>query len=334
MLEFGFGAYPENSLEEIIQTAQLGETLGYDVAWVLDQTFYRDPFVMLALSARATHHIRLMLGVTNPFTRHPVQVARAAATIDEASGGRLSIAYGAGNRKELILPLGLEQTKAGPRCREAVIVTKQLLAGEEVRYRSDTLVLDGVKLLTPTRPRLPIYLAGRGPYILQAGGEVADGVIIGGLVSQSGIEYALDQVYRGATNQGRNPKEIDIIWWGSCYLTDGPGIDINKLKSSVGHIIGGAPIDVLRIIGLEEDRIQTLKNAYTLGGPAGVGSLVTDYEIDLLAIVGNAKECSRKIARLASSGVNQVGLLLNQRTSQEQEAFLKRFAQDVISDFR
>jgi 5,10-methylenetetrahydromethanopterin reductase len=334
MLRFGFGAVPEAGLDDSVRLARLGESLGYDTAWMPDQTFFRDPFVVLTVCAQATEHIRLMLGVTNPFTRHPVQVARAVATIDEVSGGRLSLAYGAGNRKELLLPLGMEQTSAGPRCREAAVVTKRLLSGEQVHYRSDTLVVDGVRLLTPPRPGLPIYLAGRGPYILKAAGQVADGAIIGGLVSPAGLGYAIGLVRDGAGSQKRDLKDVDIVWWGSVYLTDDRSKIVDNLKSSVAHIIGGAPLEVLQTIGLSDERIKALKLAYSAGGPAGAAPLVTDAEIDLLTIAGDAEHCAAKMAQLQAVGVKQVGILLNQPTPKEQEEFLSRFAREVMPHFR
>jgi 5,10-methylenetetrahydromethanopterin reductase len=334
VLKFGFGSVPKASIADTVRLVQLGETLGFDVAWVPDQTFFRDPFVVLTACVQATNRIRLMLGVTNPYTRHPAQVARAAATVDELAGGRLSLGYGAGNRKELLLPLGMEQTEAGPRCREAVMITKRLLAGEEVHYRSPTLVVDGVRLLLPPRPGLRVYLAGRGPHILKAAGEVADGVIIGGLVSPGGLTYALDMVRQGAASQNRELTALDIISWVGCHITDDRAATIETLRPSVAHIIGGAPIEVLRTIGLADERITQLKQAYAAGGPAGGAPLVTETEVDLLTIVGSPEECSAGIRRLEEAGVNQVGLLLNQPTQEAQEAFLLRFAHEVMPHFR
>lgn len=333
MLRFGFGTVPSYSLHHSVHLAQVGESLGFDMVWVPDQTFFRDPFVVLTLIASATARVRLMLGVTNPYTRHPAQIARAAATVDEVSGGRLILGFGAGNRRELILPLGLEQTEAGPRCREAVLVTRQLLAGDEVRYRSDTLVVDGVQLLLPPRPQLPIYLAGRGSHILKAAGEVADGVIIGGLVSAEGLRYALDQVNDGVPNRTKVGKEFEIISWVTCHLTDDREQTIETLKPSVAHIIGGAPFAVLRTIGMTPERISILKEAYTHGGSAGAAHLVETNEVDLLTIVGDGEECSRRIQELAEAGVDQVGMLLTQPTPEEQISFLHRFSREVMPNF-
>ena len=108
-----------------------------------------------------------MIGVANPFTRHPVQVARAAATLDDHSPGRVALGYGAGNRRELILPLGGEQERAAAHCREALVLCRRLLRGEYLNHRGDCFVADGVELEMAPHPDVPLYLAARGPLVLQ-----------------------------------------------------------------------------------------------------------------------------------------------------------------------
>lgn len=334
MMKFGFGAVPAYSIKDSVELVQLGENLGFDMAWMPDQTFYRDPFVVMTVTAQATKRIRLMLGVTNPYTRHPAQVARAIATLDEVSDGRVILGYGAGNRKELLLPLGYEQDLAGQRCREAVIVVKQLLAGKQVDYRSSTLVAAGVELLIPPRPALPVYLAGRGPKILEAAGEVADEVVIGGLVSEPGIEYALEVIAQGEKRRDAGLGPVHKISWVSCHITADREATVERLKTNVAHIIGGAPREVLLTIGLGAERIDDLKRAYAAGGPSGAAPLVTAAEVDMLTIVGDGEACSARIQQLADAGIDELGVLLTQKTPEDQAAFLRQFAAEVMPHFR
>ena len=104
------------------------------MAWIPDQTFYRDPFLVMAHWAQATENIQLMIGVTNPYTRHPAQVARAIATVDEISGGRAHLGIGSGNRRELLLPMGYEQDAAAARTREMLTLVRALLHGETLQH--------------------------------------------------------------------------------------------------------------------------------------------------------------------------------------------------------
>ena len=68
-MRFGFGFVPSLPPEDSLRVVRLGERLGYEMAWIPDQTFYRDPFLVMAHWAQATENIQLMIGVTNPYTR-------------------------------------------------------------------------------------------------------------------------------------------------------------------------------------------------------------------------------------------------------------------------
>jgi 5,10-methylenetetrahydromethanopterin reductase len=335
-VRFGFGAVPARTVAESVRLIEEGERLGYDRAWVPDQTFHHDPFVILAEAARATSRIGLMLGVANPFTRHPVQVARSAASLDELSAGRITIGYGAGNRDELVARLGLPHTHAAERCREAVAITRRLLAGEEVTYQSRTLSVDRVRLESDPRPDVPIFLGARGPRILAAAGEVADGVIIGSIASASGLAYALASVRAGARKSGRELSDIAVISWVGVTLTDDGARALDELRPRTAHVIAGhrTPVEVLESVGLSRARIAELRRAYAERGTAGTAPLITAAEVSLFALVGTADECRSRIEALAAVGVTELGILLQQRSLDARVAFLERFAEQVMRPLR
>lgn len=334
-MKFGFGLVPKGALAESIDLVQRAEALGFDMAWVPDQTFFRDPFLVIAEWARATSSIEFMIGVTNPYTRHPAQVARAVATLDEITGGRLNLGIGAGNRRELLLPMGHEQTAAAARCREMAVLVRALLRGEMVHHRSEYVIADGIELQwTPSRADVPIHIAGRGGLTLQAAGEVADGAIVGALVSPAGLDYAFDAIRSGAEKAGRSVEDVRVISWVTCVVTDDVAAVEDRLKASVAHIIGGAPVSLLTAIGMDESYVSALKATYAEGGSAAASRHVTEREIDMLMIVGNADAVTEKAKRLAARGVEQIGVLLTGPTIDDNLATLERISRDIIARFR
>jgi alkanesulfonate monooxygenase SsuD/methylene tetrahydromethanopterin reductase-like flavin-dependent oxidoreductase (luciferase family) len=66
---FDFAFIPERSLTESVDLIRLGEELGYRGAWIPDQGFHRDPFVVVAHAADGTERIALGVGITSPYTR-------------------------------------------------------------------------------------------------------------------------------------------------------------------------------------------------------------------------------------------------------------------------
>src|SRR5215211_5675779 len=91
--------------------ARAAEAAGFDQFWVSDDLFLRSAWVILSAVAQATERIRVGTCIVNPYTMHASELAMAAATLDELSGGRflLGISAGAG---DFLGWVGIEQ--AGP----------------------------------------------------------------------------------------------------------------------------------------------------------------------------------------------------------------------------
>jgi len=73
------------------------ESYGYYRVWIPDTIV--SPWEAWLAAGTIMHHtnrLRIGLGVTNPYTRHPVVVAQMAATMQRLSGGRLTISIGKG----------------------------------------------------------------------------------------------------------------------------------------------------------------------------------------------------------------------------------------------
>jgi len=320
----------------MVELAQFGEQHGFDVAWMPDQTFYRDPYATLAAVALSTSRITLAVGATNPSTRHPAMTARAAATLSEISGGRFILALGAGNRRDLLEPLGLPTDHAGQRCREAVLTIKRLLSGRAATHESPTLIMRNVRLQALMPFLTPVYLGARGPRILQAAGEVADGAIIGGLVSDAGLDFAIAHIRKGADSAGRNSKEIEIVNWVTTVVTDRKPDLVDAVRPTVAYIIGGAPSEVLDAVGIPKGLIRRVKTAYAEGGLQGAAPLIDAGLIDKFTIIGGPAEVAERITRVRDRGVGQIAVLMPASVGAaagiqfDMRRNLIRLAQDVI----
>ncbi len=129
-MRFGIGCPPKESgqsAEAIAQTVQRAEDCGFNEAWVGDsQGIWHDLYVSITLCAVRTRRIRLGVGVTNLITRHPAVTARAMATLDEVSGGRALLGFGAGDTA--LKHLGLKPSSLKD-MEEGILLIRGLLAG-------------------------------------------------------------------------------------------------------------------------------------------------------------------------------------------------------------
>src|SRR5262245_28640416 len=126
-----------------------------------------EAWLAASLTMQTTSRIGLGLGATNPYTRHAVVMAQMAATMQQASGGRVNLCSGRGNggfREEAGVVLHATPVE------EWLVAVRGLLAGAPTRMRGPGVQIDAMLVRThaPAMP-LPIFLAAIGP----AGGETA-----------------------------------------------------------------------------------------------------------------------------------------------------------------
>ncbi|MGQ0571592.1 MAG: LLM class flavin-dependent oxidoreductase [Armatimonadota bacterium] len=329
-MRFSFAHIPADPVESRPEFVAFGEGLGFDGAWIPDQTLFGDPYAVLGACAMTTKRIGLGIGITNPFTRHPVVTVRAAATVDGLSGGRVRLGIGAGNQRELIAPLGLDGSHAATASVELVRVARRLLSGERLSHDGTTLRLHGVQLEFSTRAGLPIYIAGRGPAILRAAGRVADGVVL----SIAGFERAEAIVGEGLTSVGRTIDSLDVVLWGECVPTEMPGVDVERSRVRLGHVLGRAPEEGLKVMGLDEATIRRIKAAYATSGPEGASVFVTDEIMRRHVIIGTAEECRAQLRRYATLGAQEFSYLIPPAPLDKQRQRLSWFAEHVMAPLR
>jgi probable F420-dependent oxidoreductase len=180
--------------------ARVLETAGFDSLWVADHivlpreirsrypfaadgratwatdTPYVDALVALALAAAATERVRLGIAALVLPLRNPVELAKQAASIDVASGGRLELGVGAGWLAEEFEALGVPFRARGARLEEWMRIARDCWTGTPAGRASEHYVLPaGILCLpTPAHP-IPMLVGGHSPIALRRAGRLGDG---------------------------------------------------------------------------------------------------------------------------------------------------------------
>lgn len=161
------------------EKARRVEQLGYSVLAVPDH--FRDqlaPVPALTAAALATTRLRVASLVFSNDFRHPVVLAKEAATIDLLSGGRFELGVGAGWLREDYDQAGIRFDPPGTRIErlaEAVAIVKRLLAGERVTFTGRHYSIAGLEGRPHPiqRPHPPILIGGGGQRTLSLAGREA-----------------------------------------------------------------------------------------------------------------------------------------------------------------
>jgi 5,10-methylenetetrahydromethanopterin reductase len=328
-MEFGIGCPPKESsqsAEAIARTVQRAEDCGFNEAWIGDsQGIWHDLYVSMTLSAVRTRRIRLGAGVTNLVTRHPAVTARAMATLDEVSGGRAMLGFGAGDTA--FKHLGLKPSSLKD-LEEGIQVIRSLLAGEEATYQGNT-----IPRFTGFRPRnIPLYLACYGPKMLELAGRVADGVNVPVGLSAELIQYALDHIEKGVRATDRDPASVAIAFQVGCSIREDGDQAREDVKSwAARRALSPIPLSVL---GLTPEEAEGFRKAYRytdhLVPHAPHSAQVRVPWADSVSLAGTPEECIERLRALEERGIHQVILV---PATQDSEELLTIFEKKVLPHF-
>jgi len=203
---FGINARDARSRSEWQDKARKVESLGYSTLIVPDHLWpVLAPVPALVSAAAATTSLRVGTNVINNDLRHPVLLAREAATVDLLTDGRLELGLGAGYVRSEYEQVGLHFDRGGVRVErlgEAVTIIKSLLSGVEVNFTGKHYRVSGHTIYPPPiqRPHPPIMIGGNGPRLLTLAAREAD------IVNFTGISFP-----RGGTEHDMSGWRLNAI---------------------------------------------------------------------------------------------------------------------------
>jgi len=189
---FGINARDARSRAEWQDKARRIEALGYSILLVPDHLAAMLSTIPAVVSAAdATASLRIGTNVLNNDLRHPVLLAREAATIDLLTDGRLELGLGAGYVRAEYDQAGLRFDRGGVRVErlaESVTIIKGLLGGGEVTFAGEHYRVTGHKIypLPVQRPHPPIIIGGNGLRLLALAAKEANTVNLTGITFTQG----------------------------------------------------------------------------------------------------------------------------------------------------
>lgn len=319
----------------LIHLAQVQEACGYETFWYADERFFREVYMGLTLVAQHTRHIQVGTMVTDPYSRHPALSAMAIATLDELSGGRAIFGLGAGVSG--FAEMQVRQRKPAQAMRETVTVVRDLLQGKTVDFHGEVIGFEHGRLdFQPVRPRLPVYIASNGPMGLALAGEVADGAVMQGPVSESLVAWFLDQVRRGAQRAGRELADVDVVARINLCIHDDPHVAKDIMRPTVVRSLRAQQphFRAYKMAGLElparlHEMISALGYTHDPAVLAPVAELVPDDFVDATTLAGTVGDVTSLVERMVRGGINH--LMINPLAPDgDIERILRSFAHDVM----
>ena len=216
-LEFGVSIEPlAAQADGISRLVRKADTAGLDLVGIQDHPYQRrflDTWTLISTLVPKTEDIRFFPDVANLPLRPPAMLAKAAASLDVISGGRVEIGLGAGAFWDAIAAMDGPRRSPGEAVRsteEAVRVIRLVWSEERsARFEGEFYSLRGVRPGPHPVHEIGIWIGAYGPRMIEVTGRLADGWIPSlGLMSLERLSELQNRLDDAASRADREPSEI------------------------------------------------------------------------------------------------------------------------------
>jgi probable F420-dependent oxidoreductase len=301
----GFAVSGGPNAIEVVLLARLAEDLGYTSAWVAEG-HGGDQFAVLGAVATATQRLQLGTAITSVFVRTIPTIAMAAATVDQLSGGRFILGLGSSHKVQVEPEHGVAYSKPITKVRETVEIVRTLLREGRVSYQGQTVTIENFDLwFQPLRAEIPIYAAGLFPKMVQATGEIADGIILtrSSLATPKTIRQQLNEAAKGV---GRDGSRIQITSLLPTSVAATRAEALDRCRPGLAMYAGFFPRynKLMASYGFE-DECARIAEAWARGDQKTAIAAVSDGMVDATSVAGTPEECREKLQAYREAGLDE-----------------------------
>jgi probable F420-dependent oxidoreductase len=279
------------------ELARKAEDFGFATLYMPDHLGEQwAPLAALAVAAEVTSTLRVGTLVLDNDFRHPVVLAKEAATLDVLTGGRFELGLGAGWMRADYEQSGLVMDSAGvrvARLEESLRVLRALWSGDEVDFAGEHYTLRGARNtpapVTPGGP--PLLIGGGSRRILELAGRYADtvsvvpslaaGTLGAEVAAESVVEKYRDRVAWARQAAGPRADALEMQCWTAAVQVV-PNADevIDALAPAFGLTAEQLRAAPIALIGTVKEIIESLHERRETLGFTGI--VVHEADMDAL----------------------------------------------------
>lgn len=272
-LEFGYFLEPTAAdPTATLAAGRLVDRLGFDLLGIQDHPYqprHLDTWTLLSALGARTDRVRLFPDVASLPLRPPAVLAKAAASLDLLTGGRVELGLGAGAFWDPIEAMGGPRRTPGQAVAalaEAIDVIRLWWSGERsVRFSGEHYSQHGVHPGPPPAHSVGIWLGAYGPKMLNLVGTKADGWLPSeAFLDPDRLTEANAAIDAAAAAAGRDPAQINRIYNVVGSRSTKEWVDVLTrwtLESGMnGFVFSGPPVES-ELRRITEEIIPAVKHA-------------------------------------------------------------------------
>jgi probable F420-dependent oxidoreductase len=241
---------------DVVEAARTAEAAGYASVWTYERLLFpqtpaepyappnvpwpegsrqaADPLAVLTAAAVVTEKVRLGTSVLVAALHTPVQLAKALATVDQISGGRVIAGMGTGWSTDELQATGATRADRGRFLDETLDVFDAVWAPDPVNFRGSRVVIDDADVLPKPVSKIPVMLGGGGRNFgrstsskaLQRIVQRADGwlpvLTTPGPAGAAELRASWDCIRDMASGYGRDASRMELVVVGNVTFTKRP----------------------------------------------------------------------------------------------------------------
>lgn len=269
---------PETPGETLVRWARRAEELGFSSLATIDRIVYPsyESLIALAAAAPVTERVGLMTNVLLEPTRNPVLLAKEAASVDQLSGGRLTLGLGVGSREDDFEAVGRDFHTRGRRFDEDLELIHRVWNGEPM----------GTGKPVGPRPvrgeRVPVLIGGMSDKAIDRTVKWGIGWTVGGSAPDQAGPFA-DRVRKAWKEAGKEgaPKIVGLTYF--CLAEDAE----KKAAEYLGDYYGAYGAKMAQVIPKTP---QALKETVKRFEDYGFDELFADPTVADLSEIDRAAE--------------------------------------------
>jgi probable F420-dependent oxidoreductase len=264
------------SIAQIVKYAEEAERLGFDSIFTADTPFLRvsgsflETFTVLSAVASVTKKITLGTAVLLLPLRDPIYTAKASASLDLLTNGRVVLGVGGGIFRGEFTSLGVDYQKRWDRTEEAINVIRKLWSAEKVSHTGTYYKFQNARIgPPPARGTIPILIGGAMEHVLERTAKVADGWIASSHNNDAkGLKESWKRIREYAKKYGRDPDKLMFMHNVFTHVSASFEDSLKETRSFFQQLYGGSIPQELKsrtILGSPEDCIDSVSERVDAG---------------------------------------------------------------------
>ena len=325
----GYGKF--TNVREIADLMRRAEEKGFEMGFFSETIeLMRDS--VSAMSAMGLATSKVTLGATQIVRlRTPICMAQSLMTLDELTGGRITLAPGSCTRSHARVH-ALEHQNPVQVLKEYIESMRLLFTGEKVSYQGEFVNFDNVGIgWKPLRTNIPLYIPATARPGLKLAGQIGDGVVLNAVCSPEYTANALKIIKDAAEEAGRDFSKFEVAQLINCSIADDHAKALDAIRWEVATKLD--PIQLPFIarpkmrVGepyIHEEDIPIFEEAHAKGGMEALIKAIPDSYVEGMTASGTPDEVKARVQQYRDAGVKIP--LLRPAAADQTDALMDLFA--------